>query len=161
MPAPSLHFFMNSIILTFKYSSHKQCKINSVQSLKKKKKKLGNRKKNPWQTYFYSIIFSSWDQIREAEQSLHVWRWLMVETCFGEGVVAVTSYCRSLVQPGPSLSRSWAGSGFVAGLYKSCKAPELKNLSCLRSEVEPLKCSQAKNTPSPPVDIEMLLFLCC
>lgn len=57
----------------------------------------------------------------------------MVETCSGEAVVAVTSYCRSLVQPGPSLSGSWAGSGFIVGLYKSCNAPELKNVSCLRS----------------------------
>lgn len=58
----------------------------------------------------------------------------MLETCSGEGVVAVTSYCRSLVQPGPSCSGSRAESGFTVGLYKSCSTPEFKNVSCLRSE---------------------------
>lgn len=56
----------------------------------------------------------------------------MAETCSGEGVVAVTSYCRLLVQPGPNRSGSWAGSGFIVVLYKSCNVPEFKNVSCLR-----------------------------
>lgn len=69
-------------------------------------------------SFFYSIIFSSWDQIPEAEQSPGAWSWLMAEAeaCSGEGVVAVTSYCRSLCSQAPiqrELGRKWVYSGFI------------------------------------------------